>query len=184
MAPRTNVQSTKRSSTPASDDATTSSSSASPRHPYAAAPLLVPDADMSRSYVPADTPRYSVPFPGQHATGLLGDAFKDQPLYKRLNWLHVPLLTITPLLALVGCSMWTCVATAKSDPRPRCRAFVTRTRDPPGNASPRAGRQDSSPARSPPPLPAPRRFNMKTFGFAIFYYFFTGLGITAGACRR
>lgn len=124
MAPRTNVQSSKRSSTTASDDV--SSSSASPRHPYAAAPLLVPGADTSQPYVPADTPRYSVPFPGQNATGLLGDAFKDQPLYKRLNWLHVPLLTITPLLAIVGCSMWTCVASALA---PRHRVPAARPPD-------------------------------------------------------
>ncbi len=53
-----------------------------------------------------------------------------RPLLQRLHWIHVPLLTLTPLLALYG--LWT----------------------------------------SP--------FVLKTWAFAVLYYFITGLGITAG----
>lgn len=63
----------------------------------------------------------------------LGDNFEDQPLWKRLNWLHVPLLTLTPLLAVYG--LLTC------------------------------------------------NWNPTTFLWAVVYYFFTGLGITAGYHR-
>jgi fatty-acid desaturase len=36
------------------------------------------------------------------SAGPLGDNFKDKPLLARLNWLHVPLLTLTPIIALIG----------------------------------------------------------------------------------
>jgi stearoyl-CoA desaturase (delta-9 desaturase) len=53
-----------------------------------------------------------------------------RPLLQRLNWLHVPLLTITPLLALYGLLTTPAVAA--------------------------------------------------TYAFAVVYYFWSGLGITAG----
>jgi hypothetical protein len=39
---------------------------------------------------------------GEAYTGFLGDNYKEKPLLTRLNWLHVPLLVGTPLIALVG----------------------------------------------------------------------------------
>jgi hypothetical protein len=72
-----------------------------------------------------------VPRVGEKYTGLLGDLHLDKPLLKRLNWLHVPLLLSTPIIAAVGCSSWT--------------------------------------------------WDSRTFAFAVFYYFFSGFGITAGA---
>ena len=69
-----------------------------------------------------------------HCAGsFLGDNFADKPLLQRLNWIHVPMLTLTPLIALYG------ILTVRHDPR--------------------------------------------TWAFAFVYYFFTGLGITAGACK-
>lgn len=35
-------------------------------------------------------------------SSFLGDNYADQPLWRRLNWLHVILLTVTPLLAVFG----------------------------------------------------------------------------------
>ena len=65
-------------------------------------------ADASaKHYVPEFVPLHDVPFVGQHYTGLLGDNFKDKPLYQRLNWLHVILLTATPLMAFYGLANWT-----------------------------------------------------------------------------
>lgn len=63
----------------------------------------------------------------------LGDHFQELPLLQRLNWLHLPLLTLTPALALYGL------------------------------------------------LTSPWYLN--TFLAAIGYYFFSGLGITAGYHR-
>lgn len=63
--------------------------------------------------------------------GFLGDNFKDRPLLKRINWLHLPLLAATPLMALYGV------------------------------------------------LTVP--FDWRTYAFAVLYYFFSGLGITAGS---
>lgn len=40
------------------------------------------------------------------SAGPLGDNFANKPLLKRLNWLHVPLLVSTPLIALYG--LWAC----------------------------------------------------------------------------
>ena len=68
---------------------------------------------------------------GQNYTGPIGDNFKDRPLLERLNFLHLGLLTLTPLLALYG----VCTAT----------------------------------------------WDLRTIAFSVFYYFFSGLGITAGA---
>lgn len=34
--------------------------------------------------------------------GFLGTNFADQPLWKRLNWLHVPLLVGTPIVGIYG----------------------------------------------------------------------------------
>jgi hypothetical protein len=34
--------------------------------------------------------------------GPLGDNFRELPLLQRLNWLHVPLLVLTPILGLYG----------------------------------------------------------------------------------
>ena len=45
---------------------------------------------------------YRVPQIGEAYDGLLGRAFRGKPLLARLNWLHVPLLTITPILAVYG----------------------------------------------------------------------------------
>ena len=47
------------------------------------------------------------PSMGSRFTGsVFGDAFLDSPslsaALRRLNWIHVPLLTLTPLLALIG----------------------------------------------------------------------------------
>jgi len=64
--------------------------------------------------------------------GPLGDNFKNKPLLARLNWLHVPLLASTPILAIYG--------------------LLTATHD------------------------------WRTWAFAVLYYFFSGLGITAGGC--
>lgn len=62
--------------------------------------------------------------------GLTGEAFADLPWWKRLHPVHVPLLTITPALAVFG------LLTAD--------------------------------------------WVWQTYAFAVFYYFFTGFGITAG----
>lgn len=44
-----------------------------------------------------------VPVMGQDYNGsFLGHGYPELPLIKRLDWLHVPLLTITPLIALYG----------------------------------------------------------------------------------
>jgi hypothetical protein len=67
------------------------------------APAKTPVAAAGRHYVPPSiVPSHDVPSPGQDYVGLLGNNFKDKPLYKRLNWLHTPLLVGTPLLALYG----------------------------------------------------------------------------------
>jgi len=97
----------------------------------AGAPLLAAGVKASGTYVPPETPRYVVPRVGQNAVGLLGPAHQDQPLFSRLNWLHVPLLVGTPLIALYGM--------------------------------------------------ATTQLQARTFAFAVAYYFFSGLGITAGA---
>ncbi len=62
--------------------------------------------------------------------GLTGDAFKEKSFWQRMHPIHVPLLTITPILAIIG------ILTAD--------------------------------------------FVWQTYAFAVFYYFFTGFGITAG----
>lgn len=81
-------------------------------------------------WVPKDLRDYEVPKPGQKYTGFFGKTLEQLPLLKRLNWLHVPLLILTPLIGLYG-------------------IFTT-------------------------------PWNAKTYAFAVAYYFFTGLGITAG----
>ena len=90
------------------------------------------------NWVPADIVELhdeDVPYCGMLYNGsILGDALKDRPLLARLDWIHVPLLTVTPLLALYG------IATV------------------------------------------PLRW--QTAVWSVVYYFLTGLGITAGACRR
>lgn len=45
---------------------------------------------------------YKKPVMGDKYKGLLGDNFIDQPLMKRLNWLHVPLLASIPIIGLYG----------------------------------------------------------------------------------
>ena len=62
--------------------------------------------------------------------GMTGDAFLDKPWYERMHPIHVPLLTLTPVLAIYG------VFTAD--------------------------------------------WIWQTYLFAVLYYAFTGLGITAG----
>lgn len=61
------------------------------------------------NYVPPDIVEYhdeDVPYCGMLYNGsIIGDAFKDRPLLNRLDWLHVPLLVSTPLIALYG--LWT-----------------------------------------------------------------------------
>lgn len=84
-------------------------------------------------WVPKDLRDYEVPKPGQKYTGFFGKTLEQLPLLKRLNWLHVPLLILTPLIGLYG-------------------IFTT-------------------------------PWNAKTYAFAVAYYFFTGLGITAGYHR-
>lgn len=58
------------------------------------------------NYVPPDIVEYhdeEVPYCGMLYSGsIIGDAFKDMPLLQRLDWLHVPLLVSTPLIALYG----------------------------------------------------------------------------------
>lgn len=68
------------------------------------------------------------------AGSFLGDVFPDKPILERLNWLHVPLLTITPLLAIFG------MCTSSWD--------------------------------------------WRTVAFSVLYYFWSGLGITAGYHRH
>jgi hypothetical protein len=95
-------------------------------------PLL--KAGVDPLYVPAQSPRYAVPQPGESYEGLLGDLpaeWRGKPLWSQLNWLHTPLLLFTPLIAAYGLWYWT--------------------------------------------------FNWRTLLFAVGYYFFSGLGITAGA---
>jgi hypothetical protein len=99
---------------------------------YSVAPLLSTKGDPSAPRWQPPTPLNATPSVGQDSVGLLGGSFLDQPLYKRLDWLHVPLLIGTPLIALYGCSQWT--------------------------------------------------FDWRTLAFAVAFYFFSGLGITAGEC--
>jgi hypothetical protein len=47
-------------------------------------------------------PEEAPPRMGQNYKGILGDDFAHLPLLKRLNWLHVPLLFSTPLIAMYG----------------------------------------------------------------------------------
>lgn len=54
------------------------------------------------------------PAPQPQFRTYFGDNYADQPWIRRLNWLHVPLLTLTPVIALYGLLttpwMWqTCV---------------------------------------------------------------------------
>lgn len=65
-------------------------------------------------------------------TTVLGENFEDQPLWKRLNYLHLIILVGLPAFAVYGM------------------------------------------------LTTP--LTMNVFAFSVFYYFFSGLGITAGAC--
>ena len=83
-----------------------------------------------KTYVPREIPEHLTPQPGEKYSGLLGDAWPGKSLVQQINWLQAPLLILTPIIALVGCYLWT--------------------------------------------------FNAKTLAFAVFYYFFSGLGITAG----
>jgi hypothetical protein len=80
---------------------------------------------------PAGVAYSKAPVMGGRYSGLLGDNHRGKPLLAKLNWLHVPLLFSTPLIALYGMLTWT--------------------------------------------------WDWRTFAFAVFYYFLTGLGITAGA---
>lgn len=90
---------------------------------------MAPRSRRAADFVPAGNVSYERK--PEDFKGLLGDAFEERPLLARLNWLHVPLLTVTPALALFG------VFTAD--------------------------------------------FVWQTYAFAVFYYFFSGFGITAGA---
>jgi stearoyl-CoA desaturase (delta-9 desaturase) len=56
---------------------------------------------------PQVTNNYHVPVIGEKYTGVLGDNFKHRPWYQRLNWFHVPLLALSPILALYGLATWT-----------------------------------------------------------------------------
>ena len=96
---------------------------------YVTAPLLKAGAP-AEHWVPPQ-PKHNTPRAGERAVGLLGDAFPGKPLLQRLNWIHVPLLLGTPIIAVVGCAYWT--------------------------------------------------YDWRTLAFAVAYYFFSGLGITAGA---
>jgi hypothetical protein len=84
----------------------------------------------SDKWVPKDLRDYSVPKMGEKYNGLLGGTFAHEPLWSRLNKLHLFLLGTTPLIAIYGAATWD--------------------------------------------------FNWRTLLFAFVYYFFTGLGITAG----
>jgi stearoyl-CoA desaturase (delta-9 desaturase) len=86
----------------------------------------------SKPYVPKDVREHSTPQPGERYVGLLGDNWPGKSLVQKINWLQAPLLILTPIIAFVGCWVWT--------------------------------------------------FNAKTLAFAVLYYFFSGLGITAGGC--
>jgi hypothetical protein len=99
---------------------------------YPVTPLL--EAGAAQPAEPWLPPKraFSTPQVGEAARGLLGDSFLDRPLLQRLDWIHVPLLLGTPVIALVGISQWA--------------------------------------------------FDWRTLAFAVAYYFFSGLGITAGAC--
>lgn len=99
---------------------------------YPVTPLL--EAGAAQPAEPWLPPKraFSTPQPGEAARGLLGDNFLDRPLLQRLDWIHVPLLLGTPVIALAGISQWA--------------------------------------------------FDWRTLAFAVVYYFFSGLGITAGAC--
>ena len=96
---------------------------------YVTAPLLKAGAP-AEHWVPPQ-PKHNTPRAGERAVGLLGDAFPGKPLLQRLNWIHVPLLLGTPIIAVVGCAYW--------------------------------------------------QYDWRTLAFAVAYYFFSGLGITAGA---
>lgn len=92
------------------------------------APVSPPgEPGLKLELAPAPTKQYS------NHPRCLGRNFANKPLLARLNWLHCPLLFLTPLIALYGLATWT--------------------------------------------------FNWRTFLFSIAYYFFTGLGITAGYHR-
>jgi stearoyl-CoA desaturase (delta-9 desaturase) len=55
------------------------------------------------NYVPDNIMNdYTVPTMGSGYVGPLGDNFRELPLLQRLNWLHVPLLVLTPILGLYG----------------------------------------------------------------------------------
>ena len=90
-------------------------------------------SDSAQRWVPVNDVGIAEPPPkmGQDYRGPIGDNFKDRPFLERLNFLHIGLLTITPLLGLYG----VCTAT----------------------------------------------WDWRTCAFAVFYYVFSGLGITAGA---
>jgi hypothetical protein len=102
-----------------------SSSSSSVRAPSAAAGEKV-------KWIPKDLRQYDAPVMGARYEGLLGRTLENLPLLSRLNWLHIPLLVSTPLIALYG------IATSPLD--------------------------------------------WRTYLFAVAFYFFSGLGITAGEC--
>lgn len=82
------------------------------------------------NYAPKDVPYYYVPRVGERWNGLMGGNLADKPFLQRLDWIHVPLLISTPLIAAYG---------VYSTP-----------------------------------------FDWRTYAFAVFWYFVTGLGITAG----
>lgn len=96
-------------------------------------PFLQKSSDSAQRWVPVNDVGIAEPPPkmGQDYRGPIGDNFKDRPFLERLNFLHIGLLTITPLLGLYG----VCTAT----------------------------------------------WDWRTCAFAVFYYVFSGLGITAGA---
>ena len=52
---------------------------------------------------PAEVQDEQPPYTGMHYDGsFLGKGFPERPLLQRLDWIHVPLLTITPALAIYG----------------------------------------------------------------------------------
>ena len=71
-----------------------------------------------RRFVRATSSALPASPPLRRAGSFLGDNFADKPLLERLNWIHVPMLSLTPLIALYG------LATVRSDPRTWAFAFV------------------------------------------------------------
>lgn len=75
--------------------------------PLRAKPAAATTVDGKHYVPPSIVPEHKVPKMGESYVGFFGNHFLGKPLLARLNWLHVPLLFLTPCLGIYGLLTWT-----------------------------------------------------------------------------